>query len=222
LVIVPILTVLVPTEPEYVKLIGRLVKIPALPIVKTVVLFPVSVILPPELNVTELRKLEKLIVGDVSVYVLNAKFPPLPIDNVTPLKLTLEPNVVGPVNVIVVLLEPIVELAVIVLVPETVKDPVKDHVVLEPIVTFPAIVKLLDPVNKTVAPVVFNVAQVADEMVTVGEPELASKNTFVLDATTPALPAPPDEDAQLVEVVVSQVPEPPTQYALASVVGAVI
>ena len=85
---------------------------------------------------------------------------------------------------------------VIVLVPLTVVVPVCDHVVPLPRVTLLAIVKVLLPVIVAVAPVVFNVPQVAVESVTVGEPEEPSKNTFVLDPTVPAPPAPFEVEAQ--------------------------
>jgi hypothetical protein len=156
--------------------------------------------------------------------VLSAKLEVAP--NVTPetppLKVTLEPSVVAPFKLIILLTPPNVEPElVIVLVPVTVKFPVLLNVVALPRVTLLAIVKVL-PVNVTVEPVVFNVAQVALESVTLGEPEDPSKNTLVLDATVPAPPAPPDEDAQLDAVDVSQVPLPPTQYAFVNDVGVVI
>jgi hypothetical protein len=97
---------------------------------------------------------------------------------------------------------------------ENVIVPVADQVVFVTIVKLPA--QLRVPVDENVnaeEPVVSNDKQArAPVIVTVPVPELALKNTLSAVVGTDAPPPPPEVADQLVVVVVSHVPVPPTQY----------
>jgi hypothetical protein len=97
-------------------------------------------------------------------------------------------------------------------VPEILKAPVFDHVVVADNVMLPATVKLPVLVSVQVAPVVVRLRQFKVPVnVITGDPEDPSIKTSSVAVGAVAPAAPPEVAAQCV-VVVSQVPVPPTQY----------
>jgi|SRR6185312_218230 len=85
----------------------------------------------------------------------------------------------------------------------------------------PLRVRGFDCVSVPVNPVpVMAVMLIVAPTVTVPPPELPSKKAVVEACGTAAPPPPPDELAQCVAVELSQVPVPPTQKRLATLIGA--
>lgn len=88
------------------------------------------------------------------------------------------------------------------------------HTVVAEKVKLPDIPKVV-PLIVSEEPVVSILKHTAEAIVTVPTPELVSKNTASADVGADAPLTPPDVVDQLVVVVVSHVPVPPTQNLLA-------
>jgi hypothetical protein len=127
-------------------------------------------------------------------------------------KVNASPKVI--LNALLIELLIVTPLVVMVLVAAIVKVPVFDHVVVADKVTLPETVIPIVPAIVQVAPVVVKDRQglAVPLIVIVGEPEAALTITASADVGTLAPPPPPDVALQLVVLLASQVPLPPTQY----------
>jgi hypothetical protein len=147
-----------------------------------------------------------------SVKVDNVKVPPVKVNVLVVPNVSALPNVT--LNALLIELLIITPLVVIVLVAAMVKVPVFDHVVVADRVMLPETVIPIDPAIVQVAPMVVRDRQglAVPLTVMVGEPEAALTITASTAVGTLAPPPPPDVALQLVVLLASQVPEPPTQY----------